>query len=164
MFTLSDPSGAIREKLYKRVNKTETCWEWTGTTSRGYGQMITNGRTLPTHRLSFCLDVGPIPKGLHVCHHCDNKRCIRPDHLFLGTPSDNMRDAVKKNIFTTRSTIHCKKGHFFSPENTYRYKDASGKQHRSCRVCVKNKSRAHYMKYRELKYGPNKVTKHIPYP
>lgn len=78
------------------------CWGWTGTTNRpgGYGQIcgVVNGRSkmMGAHRVSWSLHYGPIPDGYYVCHHCDTPTCTRPDHLFLGTPADNMHDRDRK--------------------------------------------------------------------
>lgn len=88
---------SIEERFWSKVEKTEACWNWVGATSRrGYGAMNIDNRTLQTHRVVYELTYGTIPAGLCVCHHCDNPRCVRPDHLFLGTHADNMHDMVRK--------------------------------------------------------------------
>ena len=74
-----------------------TCEEWPGAVSGvGYGQRWAQGRVVSAHRFAWEEAHGPIPEGLCVLHHCDNRRCIRVDHLFLGTRADNSLDMVRK--------------------------------------------------------------------
>lgn len=86
------------ERFWAKVNKTDDCWEWTASvTAQGeYGQFMLNGRPVRAHRYSWELINGPIPRGLYVCHHCDNPRCVKPEHLFLGTARDNNMDRQQK--------------------------------------------------------------------
>lgn len=73
------------------------CDEWSGgTDSKGYGKRAWNGKTAASHRVAWEISNGLIPDGLCVLHKCDNPLCVRVDHLFLGTQSDNMRDMVSK--------------------------------------------------------------------
>jgi hypothetical protein len=94
MKTLKTP----QELFWNKVNKnTENgCWEWTGALDTwGYGQFTSKQKRYSSHRLSIEW-AGFDPKGKIVCHKCDNPKCVNPDHLFLGTQSDNMLDMVSK--------------------------------------------------------------------
>ncbi len=89
------------DRFWKYVEKTEGCWLWTAARGGGgYGQLgvgrMGENRFVRAHRLSYEIHVGAIPDGMCVLHHCDNPQCVRPDHLFLGTPRDNSEDMIRK--------------------------------------------------------------------
>lgn len=109
------PVTPIEERLYRNVIKVQStdCWEWQGGTNNiGYGMIrdneIKNMRT--THRVSYEIANGSIPKGKCVLHKCDNVLCVNPDHLWSGTRLENTRDMIQKkrhNHFGSRSKIKC---------------------------------------------------------
>lgn len=95
---------SIEERFWAKVKKAsgDGCWTWTaGKFTEGYGAFKAGGKLLHAHRVSWAFVHGSILPGLFVCHHCDNPPCVRPDHLFLGTNSDNQLDAVLKGRGST---------------------------------------------------------------
>lgn len=92
-------------RFWSKVDKDGECWLWTaslGTT--GYGQIGHRGKMVKAHRVAWELTNGPIPNGMYVCHQCDNPPCVRPDHLFLGSPAANTKDMVDKG--RAGATLH----------------------------------------------------------
>ena len=86
-------------RFWAKVHKTDKCWEWTACkNSTGYGQIRIDGQAVLAHRLSWEMAHGQeIPPNMYICHSCDNPGCVRPDHLFLGTPSENLYDSSSKD-------------------------------------------------------------------
>jgi hypothetical protein len=90
-------SMTLSERIMARVEVVGECWLWRGyTLSTGYGQITYKGRKVLLHRAMYEVANGPIPPGLDVCHSCDNPPCVRPEHLWLGTAKDNVRDCIEK--------------------------------------------------------------------
>ena len=95
-----DPQwNSPRQRFERRIDRSaEGCWEWTGSCcTAGYGILSVDNRPRLAHRLAYEFYREMIPTGMQVLHTCDNRRCVNPDHLYLGTHDDNMRDKVRRN-------------------------------------------------------------------
>ena len=99
------PAHVVR-RFWRGLPSGPGCWEWSGARSRGYGYINSRYAKQQAHRVSWVLHFGAIPDGLLVCHHCDNKPCVRPDHLYLGTIADNTRDAGERGLMSKGTARH----------------------------------------------------------
>lgn len=126
----------LEDRLWSRVDKSGTCWEWQGPTSGGYGVIGAGGRKCPlirTHRLSYELLKGPIPDGLEIDHLCKNRRCCNPEHLEAVTKAENLR-----RVWVNHT--HCPRGHELPP------KAPQGKRRGQCKTCKSEYDKARYAK------------------
>jgi hypothetical protein len=123
-------SRPIEDRFIERIKEPfdahNECWIWTGAkTGSGYGQIwLDTNRRECAHRIAYEMFVGPIPQGFHVDHLCSNRACVRPDHLGVLTRKENVSQ-------WNNSKTHCRNGHPYDEENTYRKPDGE----RRCRVC-----------------------------
>jgi hypothetical protein len=135
------PRETREERFWKKVEKTETCWLWTGgKTKRGYGTFfIGNRRHDMAYRYAYEMLVGPIPDGLEIDHLCRNPLCVNPAHLEAVTHRENMLRGETTAAAHSRKT-HCPQGHEYTPANTY----VTSRGERICRAC----RREHDRRYR----------------
>jgi hypothetical protein len=106
----------VAEILRRSTVRTSGCWEWQQTIdASGYGRLTRAGRQgVKAHRVAWECANGPIPDGLWVLHRCDNRRCVNPEHLYVGDRADNMADMVERGRSTRKAT--CLRGHEFDTE------------------------------------------------
>lgn len=90
--------------FWSRVDKSGDCWEWTGSKNKaGYGTFSGVGDLKTAHRASYYIAHGEVPAGAFVCHHCDNRACVRPDHLYAGNALSNSWDRIARGRSNSRS-------------------------------------------------------------
>lgn len=133
----------VLERIMAKVVKDEVtgCWNFMGSQNGefGYGCVWVNGKRKNAHRAMYMAVHGVELKPLEfVCHHCDNPKCVNPDHLWVGTNYQNARDMMDKGRHPNQRKTECKRGHPFSAENTYRN---AGTGIRECKACTRARYR-----------------------
>ena len=144
---------SLEQRFWDSVNKDAPngCWEWTAWCGTGgYGVLRMNYRRVRAHRVVILLTTGEMPAPDQVvCHTCDNPPCVNPDHLFIGTHADNVRDMVSKGRHYRAEynsiKTHCPQQHPYSPENTYINPNGD----RRCRTCQRASHRAYKERRRQ---------------
>lgn len=137
----------LAERFWAKVQRGEGCWLWLGSKKSGrpYGMIWYEGRHRQASQISWELATGaPFPIGRMACHTCDNPACVNPAHIWPGTMSENIKDAVAKGRHVALGNAlrtHCKYGHEFTPENTI---VKAGTKHRVCRTCRDRNNRDRY--------------------
>jgi hypothetical protein len=130
------------DRFWSKVNikGSEECWDWIRAVGAdGYGVCGFEGKIFRAHRLAFKLSNNLNPDKLHVLHKCDNRICCNPNHLFLGTNLENVRDKMNKGRHNNQKKTHCKNGHEFNEVNTYIVRKKNNRQERLCKSCKKER-------------------------
>jgi len=134
----------ILPRFESKFKKTNGCWEWQANISiYGYGYFWMDRKNQRAHRVAYKLYKGDIPSGMIVCHSCDNRKCVNPDHLWIGSNADNQIDCVVKGRNYEQNKTHCPAGHEYTPENTKVNKKT---HHRKCRKCCRQLQRIYTKK------------------
>lgn len=133
-------SAHDQQRFWRLVDKTDSCWLWTGGTVNGYGTFQIAKKNYRAHRLSFMLIRGNIPEGKHLDHLCRVRNCVNPDHLEPVTQKENIARGEVQSAIVNRTGI-CKNGH--SMTNVY-INPSSGK--RRCRICFDEDNRRNNLK------------------
>lgn len=132
----------MADRFWSKVEKTETCWLWRagpyadnldqyGIFQRGPGV-----GTIVAHRLAWMLSGREIPNGMWLLHTCDVRKCVNPDHLYIGTHEDNMRDMSQRKRSRCSKITHCPAGHPYSKFGSFRKGLAPDRPARRCKLCM----------------------------
>lgn len=132
------------DRFWAKVEKTKTCWLWTGAIGKGgYGNFYADRRYVRAHRFAYELLVGPIPEGLDIDHvrarGCRHRHCVNPAHLEPVTRQENLLRGATSAAKNAAKT-HCPRGHEYTKENTRMRKRAG----RECKACHRDRERARY--------------------
>lgn len=151
---IPDVTPTYADRFWSRVDRSGNCWLWTSTVSNGYGAMVitADGKSINylAHRIAFTWMRGPIPNGMVLDHLCRNTLCVNPAHLEVVTSVENTRRGFSPFAVKARQT-HCKRGHEFTPENTYVRKNGT----RWCNECRRIRDRAYSLADQLVKVCPH---------
>jgi len=131
-FYVFELKKTTEQRFWEKVEKTDSCWNWIAATNNGYGIFKLNGKSVRSHRFSYELYKGKIPKGLTIDHLCRNRKCVNSEHLEAVTQKVNVLRGISIQAINARK-IYCINGHKFTPENTMKRKTG-----RMCRICFYN--------------------------
>lgn len=126
----------LEDRFWAKVDRTNTCWNWTGALTYGYGRFSLHTKVVQAHRFSYELLVGPIPEGLQLDHLCRNHSCVNPIHL---EPVTGRVNVLRGNTIVAEQAArtHCPKGHAYDDANTR----IDAKRCRHCRACQRERAR-----------------------
>jgi len=139
----------LEERFWAKVEKTDTCWNWTAQLiSGGYGHFRVGSKKILAHRFSYRLLKGSLDPSLTIDHLCRNRKCVNPDHLEQVTMRVNILRGKGITARLARQT-HCKRGHELSKENTYIKKNGA----RECRICSRESKRKYKLKMKDSSFN-----------
>lgn len=140
-----------KQRFWAKVDKRgpDECWPWLGQKASGnYGRFYYRSQSRPAHQISWEIANGaPFPEGKHGCHSCDNPNCVNPGHVWPGTRSENMRDAVAKGRLINQPKEFCRRGHLMEG-NRRRKKNGT-----ECIACAREANRLRMRRYSAKKKG-----------
>lgn len=151
---------SLEQRFWMKVDQgtEEECWEWNASlTPAGYGKIGLNNKLLLAHRVSYEINVGPIPDGLTIDHLCRNRKCVNPSHLEPVSMEENLlrgESPPAKNALKT----HCPQGHAYEGDNIIWDKGRNGKIGRKCRTCHYARTKARLAVKKDL-YNANRRAK-----
>ena len=136
------PTEEQTERFFKFIDKTESCWNWTGfKNAQGYGHFRMKDHVYKAHRVSYLIKYEKIDSDLYIDHLCRNTSCVNPSHLEQVTHKENIIRGDGITASNARKT-HCKYGHEFTPENTYQ--KSMGRECRTCKKLMMREFRKHH--------------------
>ena len=136
--------GNVMERFWDKVEFSDsTCWEWTASQNRGYGQFWNGERKVKAHRFLFERCIAVVPAGYELDHLCRNRGCVNPYHLEIVTHSENTLRGRLPEIMRQRQLIktHCPRRHPYDNENTHINPATGARECRACRALAKRRIR-----------------------